>query len=192
MARPTGRPVRDEILVAAQRLIQQVGVDGFSYADLAEIVDVRAPSIHHHFRRKEDLVAEVANRYRRSFRTTVAAIDDPSPRDRILAYAEIFSDTAAEQLLCLCGTLAGEWSTIGDRARQVVQAFVEDQLTWLAEQLEEAARVGEIADTADHRATAELILATLEGALLLSRTGRPPALAGEQCRALLDGLAPAG
>ena len=39
----------DDILACARSLIVAGGYNGFSYADIADVVGIRKPSIHHHF-----------------------------------------------------------------------------------------------------------------------------------------------
>jgi len=169
MARPTGRPVRDEVLVAARGLIQNVGVGAFSYSDLSAAIGIKAPSIHHHFRHKEDLVAEVAEQYRAEFAAEVDAIAGATVSQRLRAFAELFVDTAAKNMMCLCGAVAAEWSTVGEAPRKQVEGFVEDQVAWLAAQVEEGASSGELRADIDPRVTARAILAMLEGAILMGR-----------------------
>jgi len=112
MARPTGRPVKEEILTSARTMIQRVGVGGFSYADLANELGIKAPSIHHHFRTKEDLVAEVVSIYRDAFTANVAALEGPTEMDRLQQYADLFNQTASAGQACLCGAVAGEWMLV--------------------------------------------------------------------------------
>lgn len=169
MARPTGRPLGDELVDEARLLIQQLGVNGFSYGMLAERLGVRSPSIHHHFRTKEDLVAEVATRYRADFAASVAAIGSSGARDRLSAYAELYAETSSRGELCLCGAVAAEWASVGDKPRRVVEGFFADQHTWLAKEIEIGLASGELRADLDAPALASAILATLEGALLLAR-----------------------
>ena len=49
----------DEILASARNLIMSGGYNGFSYADISEVVGIRKASIHHHFPSKVDLVREL-------------------------------------------------------------------------------------------------------------------------------------
>ncbi|WP_457154700.1 TetR/AcrR family transcriptional regulator, partial [Mesorhizobium sp. P5_C1] len=46
----------DQILSSARNFIVSGGYNGFSYADIAEVVGIRKASIHHHFPSKVDLV----------------------------------------------------------------------------------------------------------------------------------------
>jgi len=42
------------VLDAAEGLIQQQGYNGFSYDDVARLVEIKKPSIHHHFAKKKN------------------------------------------------------------------------------------------------------------------------------------------
>src|SRR5471032_2219658 len=52
------------ILDSAQTLIVERGYKGFSYADIAEVVNVSKPSIHFHYATKAVLVQQLVLRYR--------------------------------------------------------------------------------------------------------------------------------
>lgn len=170
MARPTGRHLRDEILAAATSQIQHRGVTGFSFGSLAKELGVRAPSIHHHFPNKEALVAAVAADYRHAFASHVDAIPPGTARERLGAFAELFSTQARHNRLCLCGALSADWLAIGDLPRSEVESFFDDQRAWLITEIEEGMADGEIASAASAPAVAGLLLTALEGAVLLERS----------------------
>lgn len=190
MARPTGRPIRDEILTLTEELIQRVGVGAFSYNQVADQIGIKAPTIHHYFKRKEDLVAEVAAGYRERFATQVDAIAGVTATERLTQFAELFARTASGDLMCLCGALAAEWATAGEAPRQEVQGFLDDQVAWLAEQIRQGVAAGEFRDGLDPVASAETVLATLEGAILLSRAERATDPVATATAVLLSLLAP--
>lgn len=169
MARPSGRPLRDEIIDTAMRLIQQRGVNGFSYGVLANELGIKSPSVHHHFRTKEDLVAAVAVDYRRRFSELLAAIDDATAVDRLHSYARLYTQTAQADRFCLCGAVASEWLTVGDKPKAEVQLFFQEQTAFLESQLNAGIDAHEFRTDLDVPATASSLLAALEGAMLLSR-----------------------
>ncbi len=179
VARPTGRPVRDELVDAARDAIQRVGVSSVSFGHLADELGIKAPSVHHHFRRKEDLVAAVVSDYRSSFSGWAESIDDSSPLVRIRTYAARFAAAADDDQMCLCGAAAAEWVAVGEEPRAEVSGFFADQAAWLAGQLAAAVNAGEIDSSTDVDVTAATLLAALEGAVLMSRAGSPPALASD-------------
>ena len=61
-------PTAERVVDAAEGLVQQHGYNGFSYDDVAQLVGIKKPSIHHHFPKKGELVAVVAQRYTHRFR----------------------------------------------------------------------------------------------------------------------------
>jgi len=62
----------DDILACARSLIVAGGYNGFSYADIAEVVGIRKPSIHHHFPSRADLVKTHVIRYREAAAAGIA------------------------------------------------------------------------------------------------------------------------
>lgn len=170
MAPPTGRPIRRELLDSAETWIRRTGVNGFSYGDLAGELGIAAPSVHHHFRTKDDLVAEVAERYRTRFAARVGELMGTSA-DRLEAYAGVFSSAADDDLMCLCGAMASEWLTVGERSQRAVTGFFADQRSWLQACLADGVADGSIRSDIDLEATANSILAALEGTMLMVRAG---------------------
>ena len=169
-ARSSGRPVREEILGAARELAQTVGFEAFSYADLAERVGIRPASIHHHFRYKHDLIAELLRRYRLEFAQSANGLNaiDSAP-DRLVAYARLFTEVSAQGRMCLCGMSAGEWSSIGEAGQEEVTAFLSEQRMWLTATLADGLNQAVFHDDLEVLAQAEVMLVALEGALLLAR-----------------------
>lgn len=170
MARPSGRPLRQELIDAACAMIQAVGVNAFSYGDLAKQLDISAPSIHHHFQTKADLVGEVTAQYRQDFAANREAINDAQASQRIRSYAALFAETSAQELMCICGSVAGDWATVSASARTEVVHFFDEQVEWLTEQLDAGVASKELRFSGEAREIAIAILAALEGALLLARS----------------------
>ena len=54
----------EAILDCARTLIVTGGYNAFSYADIASVVGIRKPSIHHHFPSKAALATVLVTRYR--------------------------------------------------------------------------------------------------------------------------------
>jgi TetR/AcrR family transcriptional repressor of nem operon len=178
MARPSGRPIRDELIGAACTMVQQVGVNSFSYGALAKQLDISSPSIHHHFPSKDDLVGAVAARYRENFAERVTAIEASSAAERIRAYAALFADVTSQELVCFCGSIASDWHTVGEAAHTEVGGFFDDQLAWLTAQLTAGVAAGELVLRSEASDVAATIVAALEGAMLMARARNDPALPG--------------
>ncbi|RKU04279.1 TetR family transcriptional regulator [Burkholderia sp. Nafp2/4-1b] len=162
----------ERVVDAAEDLVQRFGYTGFSYDDVARLVGIKKPGIHHHFPRKEELVVVVAQRYTHRFREELLAIEGryQSPVDRLLAYTELFERTyRQDQKLCLCGMLGAEMASLPDSVAVEVNRFFSVNLSWLAEVIERGQAEGKIIDSQNANALAEACLSILEGAMIVGR-----------------------
>jgi TetR/AcrR family transcriptional repressor of nem operon len=170
MAQTTGRPIRDELVASALELAQTVGIESFSYADIAEKVGIKTASIHHHFRFKHDLVAELLRRYRIEFNARAHDLARiANAEQRLHAYAVLFARVAGQGRMCLCGMSAAEWSSIGPDGQREVTAFLDEQQDWLRSTIVEGIDQALFQTDLEVNTHADLLLVALEGAILLAR-----------------------
>ncbi len=152
-------------------MIQTHGIGEFSYGGLAKAAGIRAASIHHHFPRKDQLIAEVAERYRCEFNTLLEHFTAQSAVERLVQYSAIYMQAAQTGRNCLCGAVAAEWTSIGDDTKEQVACFFAEQLEWLRGCIVDGQRLGEIRSPGvDPYVLARSLFAQLQGALVLART----------------------
>ncbi len=162
---------RTQILTEAEAVVRRVGYAGFSYADLAERVGIRKPSIHHHFPAKVDLGAALVETYTDRFTEAlgdIAAASRDAP-ERLDAYAGLYRAGLQAGQGCLCGVLASELAGLPERVRAGVRRFFEVNAEWLATVIAEGQAVGSIRADVDAQSQAAAVLAGLEGAMLVAR-----------------------
>ena len=186
----TGADTADRILDVAQRLVQQRGFNGFSYADVAKEVGVSTASLHYHFAGKaelgEALIARYASRFAESLGAIAAEpIDAPA---KLARYADLYADVFRDQRMCLCGMLAAEFQTLPDGMRDAVLRFFDDSETWLCGVLEQGRREGSVHVDGSVNEAARTFLAGLEGAMLLARPSGDIERLQAATRGLLTGL----
>lgn len=171
MARPTGRDLRTEVMDLACQAIQRSGVSAFSFGTIARELGVAAPTLHHHFRTKAQLIEAVTERYRADFVHRRDTIDAETPTGRLAAFASMFAEPASEDLVCLCAAVAGAGRDAPVAAQVVIADFFDEQLDWVRHTADEAITAGEFGASVDSSSFAEGFVAALEGALLLARAG---------------------
>ena len=162
---------KDYILASAQRLVQQRGFNGFSYADVAQEVGIRKASLHHHFATKAALGVELIRSYATQFDQELARIEAtfPSAKARLQAYVTIYRTALAAGRICLCGMLATETLTLDSSMLPQLTRFFARNTEWLTEVLAQGKAQHEFTfegAAADHART---ILSTLQGAALICR-----------------------
>lgn len=192
MARPSGRDIRREVIESATRAIQARGATAFSYATIAEELGIKAPSIHHHFPRKADLLAAAVAEHRTRFAEHVDQLDATSARQRLEAYADLFLAPAQRGLLCLCGAATAGWKDLDRATRAEVTSFFDREIAWVAAQAAAGVDSGELRADLDTSAFATAFIATLEGALLLARASSDRATGSATASFLLDQAAHTG
>lgn len=160
------------ILDVAERLIQQRGFNGFSYADVAAELGVTKASLHYHFAGKAELGEALIRRYAERFGAALAEIDgrSESAAAKLDAYAALYSDVLEAQRMCLCGMLAAEYHTLPERMQTVVLEFFDANERWLEGVLEEGRREGSLQFGEPAEDAARLIVSALEGAMLVARS----------------------
>jgi TetR/AcrR family transcriptional regulator, transcriptional repressor for nem operon len=167
----------EKVVDAAEGLVQERGYTGFSYDDVALLVGIKKPSIHHHFATKAELVAVVTQRYTHRFREQLLGIEGRFARapERLSAYAALFERTFAQnRRLCLCGMLGAEADSLPEALAGEVGRFFEANLQWLGATFRAGQAAGQIRPAPDAQALAEAYLCALEGAMVVGRGLRSP------------------
>ena len=171
MAQAVERDTGTAILDVAERLVQQRGFNGFSYADVAAELGVTKAGLHYHFAGKAELGEALMTRYAERFAAALAEIDgrEPSAPAKLRAYASLYGDVLNAERMCLCWMLAAEYGTLPAAMQEVVLRFFDDNERWLVGVLESGRRDGTLSFEQPPADAARLIVSALEGAMLVSR-----------------------
>ncbi len=159
------------ILDVAERLVQNRGFNGFSYADVAAELRVTKASLHYHFASKAELGVALISRYRERFAEALAAVDGEGKDapGKLEAYANLYLDVLRKERMCLCGMLASEYQTLPEPMQDAVLGFFDENELWLERVLDQAEREGSLRLTGSKNDTARTIVSGLEGAMLVAR-----------------------
>lgn len=156
----------------AESFLQERGFNGFSYAHIAEALDVKNAAIHYHFRTKDDLACAVIQRYRDRFQLWIhnSRIKGLSPQEKLDWFFSIYTNTRADNgKVCLAGSLETEFNSLPSSLRAQTEALTRELLTWLQATLQEGREAGMLGFEGDAASKAALILSSLQGALQIAR-----------------------
>lgn len=165
------RDTRGELLAEAELLVRRRGFSGFSYADLADEVGIRKASIHHHFPTKADLASALLVSFDARYDALMADIVSTTPDalDRVRAYARLYLEGVEKGLGCLCAAFAAELESLPDALRSDLARFFAKHVAWLERILAEGVVEGTIHSDVEPAPQARMIVAALEGALMIER-----------------------
>lgn len=163
----------EDILTCARALIVAGGYNGFSYADIADVVGIRKASIHHHFPNKVDLVKTIVVQHRQATADGVAHLQQaiPEPLELLRAYIGYWEKCIADLSapFCVCALLAGELPILPAEVAVEVRAYFRFLSGWMASLLKQGVQQGTIRLTQSPEVEAEVFMATVHGAMLSAR-----------------------
>lgn len=164
----------EQILMVAETLIQTKGYNAFSYRDIADSVGIKTSSIHYYFPAKADLGKAVVKKHLEDLYVhleeimTNAKISSKKKLDLFLD-GIIAKTYLSERKMCLGGMLASDVLTLPDLIQEEVRLFFKKIEKWLEALLELGKKQREFSFKRNAKQEAQLILAILEGSLLLAR-----------------------
>ena len=175
----THSKTKEAILDIAQELIQLRGLNGMSYSDISQAVDIQKASIHYHFPTKEALVNAVLERYRADFNEHLDLISHSTakPKQKLQKLLSLFESTIASgnnDKTCLCGMLSAEVYSLGDKTVEIIQSFLNDCIAALNQILKEGQTQGVFNLKGNAKGVSDLFLAALEGGLFMCRIDGGP------------------
>jgi TetR/AcrR family transcriptional repressor of nem operon len=163
----------DDILACARSLIVTGGYNGFSYADIADVVGIRKPSIHHHFASKVDLVRTLVSRYREEAEAGLAALERhvPDPREQLKSYVGYWEACIGDATapFCVCALLASELPILPEEVALEIRAYFRFLSGWLTAVFERGVQQKTLVLANAPRVEAEIFMATVHGAMLSAR-----------------------
>ena len=185
-----GADTADRILDVAQRLVQQRGFNGFSYADVAKELGISTAACTTISPARRSSARRSSRGTRARFAAALETIgaeslDAPA---KLARYADLYAEVFQDQRMCLCGMLAAEFQTLPDGMRDAVLRFFDDSETWLCDVLEAGVREGTVHFDGPVIEAARTFLAGLEGAMLLARPSGDIERLQAASRGLLIGL----
>ena len=140
----TGDSTAGRIVEAGRQLIMRRGYSGFSYADVADAIDIRKASIHHHFPTKADLAVAVVKQSRETFDADMASLQasGADALTQLRAYLGHWERCIADDSppFCVAGMLGAEMPALPEEVAQEVRAHFDHLATWLEHVLEAGVR----------------------------------------------------
>ena len=110
-------------------------------------------------------------RYAGGFAAKLSGINSGSaaPTARLAGYAVLYLQVLRQQKMCLSGMLSAEYATLSRPMREAVTSFFDTNERWLERVLEEGRRDGTLHFSGPAPDTARVVVACLEGAMLVAR-----------------------
>jgi TetR/AcrR family transcriptional regulator, transcriptional repressor for nem operon len=170
-----GEQTRRKIVAAAAPIFNQHGYEGSSLAELMAATGLQKGGIYRHFASKEELAAEAFDyTWKTAWETRIRNIDENSPApEKLKQLVANFVERRAP----VCGgcpilNMAVESDDGNPMLRERVAKALRSWMAFLQAIVKEGIESGTMRVAADPKTVAVLVVASLEGALMMSRIER--------------------
>jgi TetR/AcrR family transcriptional regulator, transcriptional repressor for nem operon len=149
------------------------GYSAFSYADIAEVVEIKKPSIHHHFPTKAALAAAVLRAHREKTIEATEQLDGQieDPWERLYAYVQYWEGCIRERTVpfCVAALMGAELPSLPEEVQAEVHLYFKALVEWFEQTLKAGVKAGVI-NLQDSAATeAQTLMAVVHGGMLSAR-----------------------
>ncbi|HEX4306128.1 MAG TPA: TetR/AcrR family transcriptional regulator [Solirubrobacterales bacterium] len=181
------RGARERLALSARELVYEQGVERTTLAQVADAAEVPVGNVYYYFKTKDELVEAAIDVLYDELRGILdKAARHRSPRARLkgLVRALAAHTDAVAHRGCPIGTLCSELDKREDRLARRSAELLSQLVEWTEGQFREMGR-------RDARELAVALIASYEGAALLSNSFGDPELMGREARRLerwIDGL----
>jgi TetR/AcrR family transcriptional regulator, transcriptional repressor for nem operon len=163
----------ERILKTAEALMIDRGYSAFSYADIAEAVQIKKPSIHHHFPTKSGLAVTVLKKHREKTIEGTEQLDMhiEDPRKRLHAYVQYWEGCIRDRTVpfCVAALMAAELPSLPEEVQAEVRLHFRALGEWLERTLKAGVKAGVIKLQDSAATEAQTLLAVVHGAMLSAR-----------------------
>lgn len=156
----------------AHTKVQHAGLKSLSFRTLGAEVGVKSSSVHYHFPEKSDLGQALIVRHRNGLAKFLRETAEQSPtvHASIKQFNHTFVELCYQGQFCIAGMLAAEVESLTEQNRESLNALFDDMHNWLVQEFNRAS--GELTVGLPSSTLARVLLASLEGALLMDRPQR--------------------
>jgi len=172
---------RERLVAAASQLLHQQGIEKTTLVEIAQSADVPAGNVYYYFKTKDEIITAVIGAHLQLVQGMLASIDarHRSPKTRLKA---LVSDLMRQsdmivQYGCPLGTLCSELDKRGGGPGVAAAELMRTPIAWAEEQFRSLGKP-------DAHDLAVKLVATYEGAALLTNTLRDPKILAREARRL--------
>lgn len=171
-----GERTRAKVISEATDLINRRGFANTSVNDLVEATGVKKGNLYFHFTSKEELGLELIRRASGEyFRYLIENAKGATAARRVGGILDAVYRLHRKRGFvggCIFGNMALEMSDVNDDFARLVRDIFEEWIRLLARLIREAQEEGDIRKDIDPSAAARLVVASLEGGIMMARLSK--------------------
>lgn len=166
---------KDEILRLGKQLIQSVGFNAFSYADISKELDIKNAAVHYHFPGKQDLLSGLLDDYLKHYKELGEQLRNVkiSSVKKIEKFIDPYSQLVDNGSICIIGSVATDYNTLPRQVKSKIIELITLVLGLVEQTLKEGKNKNELSFAEPARTQALLLMTNLAAGAQLARiTGK--------------------
>lgn len=160
---------RETIIQTADELIRDKGYNAISYVDIANIVGIRKPSVHHHFPHKADLGVAVIEFHIAQLAQVRESYKNRPPAEQLDRFFTIYKEIKKQNRICIVGSLSTDFNTLEAAVQEKLEEFSEHMISWVSQFLKEGKTEGTFHFKQSARTKAIMLISGMLAIVQLSR-----------------------
>lgn len=163
--------MKEKLLDAAEALVQERGLNGVTFQDLADAVGLRKPSVFHHIKNRDDLVSALIERCGTKHGPQYAEVveRDLDAPQKLRQIAAIFEQGFKNGRPCLLASISSGLSTLSPDATEQLKDAAKASISRFAEVFAQGRREGTLEFEGSATDAATAFFAMLQGLQALCR-----------------------
>lgn len=133
---------RETIIQTADGLIRDKGYNAISFVDIANIVGIRKPSVHHHFPHKADLGVAVIEFHIAQLEQVRESYKNKPPAEQLNRFFAIYQEIKKQNRICIVGSLSTDFNTLEAAVQEKLEEFSAHMITWVSQFLKKGKAEG--------------------------------------------------
>ncbi len=171
---PRGIDTKEKIIIKSAELFNELGYHGCSLSDIMKATNLKKGGIYNHFKNKDEIALEAFDySFKRIFRAFRKRLDlDKTPTQKINSIIEVYAGLGmmpGMEAGCPIFNTAVDASNSHPLLKQKAKNAISSFKDYVNIKLEEGIAIGEFNEEATQLGIAELIIMTLEGAIIMSK-----------------------
>lgn len=178
---------KTKILKEGRALLQKHGYNGFSFQDIANLINIKKPSLYDHYPSKDELIMAIINDYSSKFDTWTLKIQDLSPLQKVMQVFHVFHAFAIdEKKVCPILALTTDLQVLSKSAQNAMKQFNEKWLDWLTHVIKQGQKDQSIKKNLSAQQLSQFIYSQIMGAQMQARIKNDPSITLEAGKLLIS------
>ncbi len=169
------KDTKEEILIIGKQLIQLVGYNAFSYADISKKLNIKNAAVHYHYPGKQDLLLSLLTNYISQYKNLGTELETSSLHSlkKLEKFIDPYTQLVDNNSICIIGSIASDYNTLPNAVKIKIAELIDLVIGLVEQTLRTGKKAGELNFTIPARTQALLIMTNLAAGVQLARiTGK--------------------